>query len=75
MVILGWLVNTRSLLIQLPSDKHQKWTNDISSLISQPRVNKKQMEVVIGHLEHTATIIPMLCHILSRICHALMRST
>jgi hypothetical protein len=40
-IILGWLINTRELIIQLPHDKHFKWTNDISFILSQPRVKKK----------------------------------
>jgi hypothetical protein len=71
-IILGWLVNTRSLVIKLPQDKHQKWTNDISTILSQPRVNKKQLESIIGRLKHTSTITPLLRHFLSRLHHALM---
>jgi len=74
-VILGWLVNISSLLIQLPPNKHQKWTKDVSSIISQPRDNNIQLEVLIGHLVHTAKIIPTQRHFLSRLHHALMRST
>jgi hypothetical protein len=73
--ILGWLINTRALLIQLPIDKHLKWTTDISSILLQPRIKKKQLETLIGRLDHTSTIIPMLRHFLSRLRHALLRSS
>ncbi len=38
-------------------------------------MKKKQLETLIGHLDHTATILPMLRHFMSRLRHALLRST
>ncbi len=73
--ILGWIVNTRTLSIKLPPNKYSNWTSNISTIISSPRVKHKQLEVLVGHLDHTATIIPMLRHFLSRIHHALIRSS
>jgi hypothetical protein len=73
--ILGWIVNTRTLFIKLPPDKHSIWTSNISTLISSSRIKHKQLEVLVGRLDHTATIIPMLHHFLSRIRHALIRSS
>lgn len=31
-VVLGWDINTCTLLISLPADKHHKWTNQIKSM-------------------------------------------
>lgn len=36
--VLGWEVNTRSLSISLPSDKHCNWTLQISNMISDKQV-------------------------------------
>jgi hypothetical protein len=74
-IVLGWLINTRTLSISLPLDKHKKWSKDIKDLLSSKRIKQKHLEVLIGRLDHTATVIPMLRHFLSRLRHALIRST
>jgi hypothetical protein len=32
--VLGWIINTRSLFISLPPDKHKKWVEDIDIMLS-----------------------------------------
>jgi hypothetical protein len=63
-IILGWLVNTRSLSIALPAKKHKKWVKDLSALISSPKVSKKALESSIGCLSHVAGIYPPMRHFL-----------
>jgi hypothetical protein len=59
-IVLGWLINTRTLSISLSLDKHLKLSKDISDLLSSTKIKNKHLEVLIGQLDHTATIIPML---------------
>jgi hypothetical protein len=70
-IVLGWHINTRSLLISLPRDKHQKWSQDINKMISSRRTI---LESTIGRLNHTAGFIPMLRHFLGSLRQALFRS-
>jgi hypothetical protein len=63
-IILGWLLNTRSLLISLPDDKHKRWTMDINKLISTTRVRNKIIETTIGCLNHVAGIYSPMRHFL-----------
>jgi hypothetical protein len=72
--ILGWVINTRSLIISLPVDKYDKWSKDIQLLISSKQVCSSQLETIIGHLNHTASILSMMRHFMGRICQALYRS-
>jgi hypothetical protein len=74
-VVLGWLINTRSLLISLPTDKHVKWSFQINTRSTSKRVQMKQLEVLIGRLNNLGSIIPMLRHFLSRLWGALSRSS
>jgi len=74
-IVLGWQLNTRSLLISLPRDKHQKWSHDINKMISLRRSSYELLESTIGRLNHTAGILPMLRHFLGRLRHALFRSS
>jgi len=59
-IILGWQINTRSLQISLPLDKHLKWIYQINSIISNKCVSQKQLESLIGRLNHMGSIIPMI---------------
>jgi hypothetical protein len=59
-MILGWLLNTRSLTISLPKDKFIHWSSEIARLLSSTRVKHKSLESYIGHLNHVAGIyLPM----------------
>jgi hypothetical protein len=71
--VLGWFLNTRQLLISLPTDKYVQWSTDIMDLIASTRVNTKQMERMVGRLNHAGSIIPMMHHFLSHLYHALQR--
>ncbi len=59
-IVLGWFIDTRSMQVALPSDKHKKWLFQIEKVLSGKRVSEKQLEVLIGRLNHIGTIIPML---------------
>jgi len=61
-IILGWKINSRALLISLPTEKPTKWKSDIDKLISSTRVTQKQLKVTLGRLNHLASIIPMMRH-------------
>jgi hypothetical protein len=56
--ILGWIVNTRSLSISLPWDKHKNWSDQLLSLISSKGTSTKELEILIGRLNHCASILP-----------------
>ncbi len=57
-VVLGWLLNTRSLTISLPADKHKRWVHDLNLMISASKVSHKALESSLGHLNHVAGIYP-----------------
>jgi hypothetical protein len=72
--VLGWFINTRSLSISLPSDNNFKWSFQLNATISAKRVSTKNLDVLVGRLNHLGSIIPMLRHFLSRIRGALSLS-
>jgi hypothetical protein len=74
-IVLGWVVNTRSLVISLPSDKYKRWSEDINKMISSGKSSNELLESTIGRLNHVAVIIPMLRHFLGRLRHAFFRSS
>jgi hypothetical protein len=64
--VLGWIINTRSLSISLPVDKYSKWSSHIKEISSASTVNSKQLETLLGRLNHVASIQAMLHHFLGR---------
>jgi hypothetical protein len=74
-MVLGWLLNSRSLSISLPSNKHQKWVADINLLINSDRVKHKHLETMIGHLNHVAGIHSPMRHFIGRLYQAQFRAS
>jgi hypothetical protein len=72
--VLGWIINSRSLSISLPMDKHNEWCHDINEILASGRVQKSIMEALIGQLNHVAYIMDMLRNFLSRLRMALQRT-
>ena len=66
-ILLGWVFDTRRLLISLPVDKLNCWTSDILDIIIAKEATYKQLDTIIGRLNHVGYIIPTARHFLSRI--------
>ena len=56
---LGWIIDTRQLRIFLPKLKAMKWTDEINEALSIEKVKAKDLEKLIGKLNHAAFIIPL----------------
>ena len=76
-VILGWQIDTRQLLLQLPADKHQLWTNDIQRLLALPALSYDELATTVGRFNHAAHVVPtaraFLCHLRRAEAHARQR--
>ncbi len=57
LTILGWLIDTRCLQIELPENKYTAWMTMIDKLLSQPRVTAWEIDTLLGY--HARFIIPM----------------
>ena len=44
------------------------WIADLKSLRKIPSCPRKEIETLVGRLNHTSTVQPDACHFLSRIC-------
>jgi hypothetical protein len=66
--ILGWIVDTRRLLLSLPSNKVVAWSNSIQAMLDDPsRVSYEQLDTLIGRLNHCGFLIPQARHFMGRI--------
>ena len=66
-MILGWIVDTCRLQIKLPANKHTTWTAAIHSLLTADQATFKELEKLLGHLNHAGFVIPLACHFLARL--------
>ena len=65
--VLGWNINTRTFCISLPSDKFSEWTAQINTILDLNFVLPKDLESLIGRLNHAAFVIPLSRHYLNRL--------
>jgi hypothetical protein len=73
--ILGWVIDTRRLQIELPFEKYTAWTKMINDLMHKDRVTAKDIEQLLGRLNHAGFIIPMARHFLGRLREAQYAAT
>jgi hypothetical protein len=59
------MLNTRGLLISLPEDKYQAWTESVKCILASATCTRDNLETLVGQLNHVAHIIPMACPFLS----------
>jgi hypothetical protein len=78
LTVLGWQIDTRRLLIQLPSEKADAWASDLDSLIKHGNkgrlIGLKRLERIQGRNVHVATIVPGAMHFQSRMYAAIGRA-
>jgi hypothetical protein len=65
--ILGWLLETRRCLVQLPKNKFIAWRNLISMIIQRGTTMAKEVESITRQLGHLGMAIPFVHHFLSRL--------
>ena len=66
-IVLGWELNSRELLVSLPSHKFIAWSSQVKSFLSRVSASGDDLRSVLGRLENIAIIIPMFAHFLNNI--------
>ena len=72
-VVLGWLLDTRRLLVSLPPEKSQPWSAQVKLTIASRKISMQDLDTLVGRLNHAATIIPLSRHFLNRLQARLRR--
>ena len=57
--VLGWIIDTRKLLLQLPKDKKIAWTKEVSTLLRTRCTTFDAFRRLIGKLQHAVKGIPL----------------
>ena len=68
-ICLEWLLNTRKLLVSLPSHKAVAWISQIDKTLQDSSVSNKELQSILGRLENIAQIMISLGHFLGNIRH------
>ena len=66
-ICLGWILDTRQLLVILPEHKYIAWTSQTVAMIDQASTSNKELSSLLGRFENVAIIIPMFAHFLNNI--------
>ena len=66
-ICLGWELNTRLLLISLPSHKFKAWSAEIQTFIDNKSISHKKLERLIGKLENVITIFKIMGHFMNNL--------
>jgi hypothetical protein len=64
---LGWVLDTRRLLISLTMDKYSAWAATILFVLATEYITYKVLETMVGRLNHVCFIIPNARHFMSRL--------
>ena len=66
-VVLGWLLDTRRLLVSLPDDKHSAWKSPLEHIVKNKGCVKGDLDILEGQLNHTACVTPLARHFLTHV--------
>jgi hypothetical protein len=65
--VLGWSIDTRRLLLSLPTNKFDAWMLDIKQISSAGKTTFGNLDTTVGRLNHAAYVIPLARHFLNRL--------
>jgi hypothetical protein len=78
LTVLGWQIDTRRMILQLPADKAKLWDADVKRLIKLgnkgSEVGVKRLEKVQGRNVNVAMIVPGAVHFHSHMYQAIARA-
>ena len=57
-IILGWILNFRTLIIALPDNKYVAWKVAILEILEAGNTSFKKIEQIIGRLVHLGIVLP-----------------
>ena len=75
-MILGWIVDTRKLSVALPQDKFKSWTRSVDDILRRHKspAPAKDLETLMGRLNHASYVIPYARHFTGRLYKACERA-
>ena len=66
-ICIGWISNTRELLVKLPEHKCKAWITALITFIKRISVNHNDLKSLIGKLENVIIIIKIMGHFMNNL--------
>ena len=66
-ICLGWMLDTRRLVVQLPKHKSIAWMGEVKALIVRKSISHADLASLIGKLENVITIVKMMGHFMNNL--------
>ena len=66
-IIMGWILNFRTLTIDLPKKKYVTWKVAIIKIPKAENASFKELEQMIGIIVHLGIFLPSIHHFMSRL--------
>ena len=73
-IVLGWILNFRTITISLPKNKYVYWKVSILEILEAGNTSFKEPEKMIGRLVHLGIVLPSIHHVMSRLRELLRKS-
>ena len=73
-IILGWILNFRTLTIALPKNKYVAWKVAILEILEAGNTSFIELEPMIGRIVHLGIVLPSIHHFMSRLRGLLRKS-
>ena len=67
--VLGWIINTRLLLVSLPHDKYNSYLKQFGNIIRLRKAEDKNLQCLIVLLKRTAYAVPNANFFINRLRH------
>jgi len=76
LIVLGWELNARRLLVILPLHKAQDWSTQVNQFIvhGSHLVSHKELDTLVGRLQHIASVFYPSSHFLGHLRSALQKA-
>lgn len=74
-IVLGWMIDIHLIRLRLPPDKYEAWTRELTALRSGHVITYEGADSLVGKLNHTAFLIPLARHFLTRLRGLIDRDT
>ena len=68
---MGFEIDTVGLVVRLPDDKLQRTREKMSEWVHKKAFNKRDLESLLGHLQHAATVVRPGCTFVRRLLELL----
>ena len=67
MMVLGWWLDTRKLLLRLPNNKFRAYSKEVEEILAAGTIDGKDLESIIGKFVHASYAIPLSQHYLDNL--------